>query len=143
VTSCSSPGALILKRSSPSAGTATTPRGFSIVVTAPRRRSPTVQARDRAWREQPIGLRAILRRGMSDNLDLVRSIYANWERGDLGSAEWAHSEIEFDVIGVVPTDARTGLAGMAQGFRQLPSTWADCRADADEYRELDGGAFSC
>ena len=76
---------------------------------------------------------------MSDNLDLVRSIYANWERGDLGSAEWAHSEIEFDVIGVVPTDARTGLAGMAQGFRQFLSTWADLRVDADEYREPDGG----
>jgi ketosteroid isomerase-like protein len=76
---------------------------------------------------------------MSDNLDLVRSIYANWERGDSGSAEWADQEIEFDVIGDVRTDARTGLAGMAQGFRQFLSTWADLRVDADEYREPDGG----
>jgi ketosteroid isomerase-like protein len=31
----------------------------------------------------------------SANVEVVRSIYADWERGDYGSVEWAHPEIEY------------------------------------------------
>jgi ketosteroid isomerase-like protein len=75
---------------------------------------------------------------MSANLDLVRSIYADWERGDFHRTDWADPQIEFDVIGNVEAREPTkGLAGMAQGFRDFLSTWADYRVQADEYRELD------
>jgi ketosteroid isomerase-like protein len=73
----------------------------------------------------------------SANLDLVRSIYAAWERGDYGSAEWAHPEIEF-VIPDGPAPGRwTGLAGLAKAARDQLDTWQDYRIDVDEYRELD------
>src|ERR1700730_8785563 len=73
----------------------------------------------------------------SANLDLVRSIYAAWERGDFGSAEWAHPEIEFVVPdGLNPISAK-GVPGMAQGFRSFLSAWEGLNVKADEYREID------
>ena len=73
----------------------------------------------------------------SATLDLVRSIFAAWERGDYGSAEWAHPGIEF-VIADGPSPGRwTGLAGMAEGFRDLANAWEQYRVRADEYQELD------
>jgi ketosteroid isomerase-like protein len=76
---------------------------------------------------------------MSANLDLVRSIYAAWERCDWSSVEWAHPEIEFVIPdGPSPNTMWTGLSGMAQGMRDLLSAWEDFRVAAEEYRELDG-----
>ena len=74
-----------------------------------------------------------------ENLDLVRSIFAAWERGDYNSADWAHPEIEF-VIADGPTPGKsTGVPGMAVAFRDFLSTWEQIRVAAGEYREVDGG----
>jgi ketosteroid isomerase-like protein len=77
---------------------------------------------------------------VSANLDLVRSIYADWERGDFRRADWADPEIEYtqDEIGVFPRSSWKGLARMAAGARAQLETWAEHRIQAEEYRELDG-----
>jgi ketosteroid isomerase-like protein len=73
------------------------------------------------------------------NLELVRSIYADWERGEAGSLGWAHAEIEFVVAdGPEPTSLR-GLRAMLQYWREFFSAWDGYRVAVDEYRELDDG----
>jgi len=72
---------------------------------------------------------------VSENLDLVRSICAPWERGDFSRAEWAHPEIEFVTAdGLTPGSCR-GPAAMAKTFDL--SAWKDARFLVDEYSEVD------
>jgi ketosteroid isomerase-like protein len=74
---------------------------------------------------------------VSENLHLVRSIYADWERGDYSSNEWADPEIEYVIAdGPEPVSGRE-VARMAAGWRAVLSAWRDYRAIAEEYRELD------
>ena len=74
---------------------------------------------------------------MSRNLDLVRSILAAWERGDYGSVEWAHPEIEFVLADLPDSGTWRGVAGMTEGWRDFLRVWEGHRVQVDEYRELD------
>jgi ketosteroid isomerase-like protein len=73
----------------------------------------------------------------SANLDLVHAIYADWERGDHSSADWAHPEIEFAIVEGPSPGTWTGLAEMGHAWREFLSSWEDYRSVVDEYRELD------
>ena len=80
----------------------------------------------------------ILRGVSGENVELVRAIFAAWRRGEYGSSEWAHPDIEY-VIADGPTPGSwTGLAGMAEGARANLDAWEDMRFEVEEYRELEG-----
>jgi len=70
----------------------------------------------------------------SPNIDLVRSIFADWERGDFSSAAWADPEIEYTTVelGPFPRESRKGLVGMAEGARAGIEVVADVHIQADE-----------
>jgi ketosteroid isomerase-like protein len=74
---------------------------------------------------------------MSENVDLARSIFADWERGNYRSAEWADPEIEFVIADGPPPATWKGLAVMAKGFREILNAWEDLRDVVEEYREID------
>jgi ketosteroid isomerase-like protein len=74
---------------------------------------------------------------VSANVDLVRSIYADWERGDFRSTEWAHPEIEFVNADGPAASSSSGLAAMAEGWRDFLSAWEDYRSEPEECREID------
>jgi ketosteroid isomerase-like protein len=65
---------------------------------------------------------------MSENLDLVRSIFDGWERGDYSAVGWADAEIEFTVADGPAPGKQTGLTGMAKAYRRFLSSWEDFRA---------------
>jgi ketosteroid isomerase-like protein len=74
---------------------------------------------------------------MSSNVDLVKSVYAEWERGDWSSAEWADPEIEFSVIGGLESGSWKGVEAMAEAWATQLRAWQGLRAVAEEFRELD------
>jgi ketosteroid isomerase-like protein len=73
---------------------------------------------------------------VTSNLDLVRSIYAAWERGDFRSAEWAHPEIEYVLVDGPDPSSVTGVAAMTAVVRPGLSAWREYRLEADQFREL-------
>ena len=74
---------------------------------------------------------------MSANLDLVRSIYADWERGDYSSREWAHPEIETVIADGPNPGSWTGPGGMAESMREHLSAWEGAWVKPEDYLELD------
>jgi ketosteroid isomerase-like protein len=75
---------------------------------------------------------------MSENLELVRGIYADWERGNFfSSADWADRDIEITITDGPAPGKWMGWGGGAESIREFLDAWEDVRFGADDYRELD------
>ena len=72
-----------------------------------------------------------------ENVEIVRSIYAAWGRGDFSSVEWADPEIEYVIVDGPEPGSWNGRAAMAETMRSILNTWENARIEADEYIELD------
>jgi hypothetical protein len=75
---------------------------------------------------------------MSENLDLVRSIFAEWERGEFRSVEWAHPELEYSTPEGLNPNPTTGQPEASTRWREFLEMWDDFRSVAEDFRELDG-----
>jgi ketosteroid isomerase-like protein len=73
----------------------------------------------------------------SANVELVRSIFAAWERGGYSPLEWAHPEVEYVIADGPAPGAWSGLAAMAEAAGDFLSVWEEFRIVATDYRELD------
>jgi ketosteroid isomerase-like protein len=74
---------------------------------------------------------------MSENAALVRSIYADWERGDFRSSEWADADIEFSSADGPDPGRWSGVAAMSETNRDFLGAWRDWRVEAEDVRVLD------
>jgi hypothetical protein len=72
-----------------------------------------------------------------ENVELVRSVCAAWERGDYSSADWAHSQVEAVIADGPSPSSSTGLAGMAASWGDFLRAWEGFHHKVEEYRELD------
>ena len=74
---------------------------------------------------------------MSANLDLVRSIYADWERGDFSRTDWADPEMVYVRADGLERGEWHGVSEARLAFGNVLSAWQEVHAGADEYRVLD------
>ena len=72
-----------------------------------------------------------------ENVEIARSIYAGWERGDFSRVGWAHPEIEYVIVDGPAPGSWKGLAGLQKGGLGILNAWAGLRVEAEECRPLD------
>jgi ketosteroid isomerase-like protein len=71
------------------------------------------------------------------NVELVRTVCTPWERGDFGSAEWAHHDIEFAFADGPTPGTWTGVAAMNDAWREALTAFEGLVVRVEQYLQLD------
>jgi ketosteroid isomerase-like protein len=71
------------------------------------------------------------------NVELVRSIYAAWGRGDFSAIDWADPEIVFVLPDGVSPGRWTGASEMSRAWRDVLGAWQEFRAELEACMALD------
>ena len=71
------------------------------------------------------------------SLEVVRSIYAGWERGEFSRSDWAHPEIDFTYVGGPEPAAARGIEAMNAVWHEWLRDWVGFRAEPVEYRPIE------
>jgi len=75
-----------------------------------------------------------------EDLDVVRSVFAEWERGEFSTRpQWADPDMEFEIPDGPEPSTRTGIAA-SPGVEAFLELWEHLRFEAEQYRELDDGS---
>jgi ketosteroid isomerase-like protein len=74
---------------------------------------------------------------MSENLDLVRLIYADWRVGNYKASECVHPAIELVVPDGPGTSVWAGQPTMEDFWRDFLHIWEGSRVEPESIRELD------
>jgi ketosteroid isomerase-like protein len=69
----------------------------------------------------------------------VRSIYADWSRGDFSRVDWADTDIEVVSVGGPEPGKWRGTEAVGRAWRDFLTAWDSYRVAGGEYRELDDG----
>lgn len=60
----------------------------------------------------------------SANVELVRSVYAQWRSGDFGTTAWAHEQIEYvNPAGAIEPGIRRGVDAFSRAVASLLDGW--------------------
>ena len=68
-----------------------------------------------------------------ENVELVRRVYENWERGDFSQTEEFHPEIDFEMVDWPHQTKARGIEEMWQTWRSTLSAFGHFRSVPTEY----------
>jgi ketosteroid isomerase-like protein len=68
-----------------------------------------------------------------ENVEIVRELFASWERGDFSSSDWAHPEIEF-LAHAGPDEAEhRGVVALGRAWQNWLGAWEDFKVTPREF----------